>query len=130
LVPGTHASTFGGNPICCAAALAFIDVVEEEKLLPRAAEVGERLIRGLRSALNGVSWIKDVRGRGCLVGIELEGRSARPLLEALRQKRVLVTVSADNVMRLAPAFNIPWQALDDGILAIAEAVRAADKSPH
>jgi acetylornithine/N-succinyldiaminopimelate aminotransferase len=127
LIPGTHASTFGGNPICCAAALAFIDVVEEERLLQRATEVGERLIQGLRAATNGIGWVKDVRGRGCLIGVELEGRSARPFLEALRNQRVLATVSADNVMRLAPPFNIPWQALDDGIIAIFDAFKAADK---
>jgi acetylornithine/N-succinyldiaminopimelate aminotransferase len=124
LVPGTHASTFGGNPIVCAAALALIDVIDEERLLARATEVGERLMKGLRAQLSGIPWVKDVRGRGCLVGIELEARSARPFLEALRSQRVLVTVSADNVMRLAPAFNIPWQALDDGISAIADALKA------
>ncbi len=127
LIPGTHASTFGGNPIACAAALAVIAVVEEENLLARAQEVGERLIKGIRSRTAGISWIKDVRGRGCLIGVELENRSARPFLEALRAKKVLVTVSADNVMRLAPAFNIPWSALEDGIAAIADVFAAADK---
>jgi predicted acetylornithine/succinylornithine family transaminase len=123
LTPGTHASTFGGNPIACAAALAFIDVVEEEKLLDRATEVGERAIARLSAGLSSVPFLKEVRGRGCLIGIELSERPARPFLEALRAKNVLVTIAAENVMRLAPAYNIPMQDLDSGLDAIVEVMR-------
>lgn len=123
LVPGTHASTFGGNPIVCAAALAFIDVVEEEGLLARAAEVGERAMAALRQGLAGVGVVKEVRGRGCLFAVELNAKPARQLVDALRSKRVLATVAAENVLRLAPAYNIPFDVLDEGVAAIVAAIR-------
>lgn len=124
LTPGTHASTFGGNPIACAAALAYIDVVESEGLLDRAAEVGERSIAFLREQLHGVAHVNEVRGRGCLIGIDL-AMPARNLLATCRDQKVLITVSAENVIRLAPAFNIPWDALEFGLTVLANVVRNA-----
>lgn len=124
LVPGTHASTFGGNPIACAAALAFIEVVEDEKLLERSTQVGVRAIERLRKGLSGSTTLNEVRGRGCLIGIDLK-ISGRPLLQTARERGTLMTVSADNVLRLAPAYNIPFDVLDAGLDTVIEVVRAA-----
>lgn len=124
LVPGTHASTFGGNPVACAAALAFIEVVEDEKLLARSLEVGRRTIERLKKGLQNVAALNEVRGRGCLIGIDMK-MPVRPFLQGCRERKTLVTVSADNVLRLAPAYNIPFDVLDAGLEVVVEVVRAA-----
>ena len=119
LVLGSHASTFGGNPIACAAGLAFLRVVDEEGLVARSAAIGERTLATLRSELGGVPGIVDVRGRGCLIGIEL-ATPARAVLDRLRERRLLVSVVRDTVIRLAPPFNIPFEALDLGLATLVE----------
>src|SRR5262249_45913311 len=72
LIPGTHASTFGGNPIACAAALKFIEIVERDQLLQRCRETGEYIVQFLRERLSQAEKVNEVRGRGCLVGIDLK----------------------------------------------------------
>jgi acetylornithine aminotransferase len=119
LVLGSHASTFGGNPIACAAGLAFLRVVDEEGLVARSAAIGERVLATLRAELRGVSGIVDVRGRGCLIGIEL-ATPARAVLDRLRERRLLVSVVRETVIRLAPPFNIPFEALDLGLATLVE----------
>jgi predicted acetylornithine/succinylornithine family transaminase len=120
-VPGSHASTFGGNPIACAAALAYIRVVEEEGLLERCAAIGERVLGTLRAAFRDSPAVVDVRGRGCLIGVELT--SAEGVLERLRERGVLVSIVNDRVVRLAPPLNIPFDALDEGLAAIVAVLR-------
>jgi acetylornithine/N-succinyldiaminopimelate aminotransferase len=119
LVLGSHASTFGGNPIACAAGLAFLRVLDEEELIARSAAIGERTLATLRSELGGVPGIVDVRGRGCLIGIEL-ATPARAVLDRLRERRLLVSIVRDTVIRLAPPFNIPFEALDLGLATLVE----------
>jgi predicted acetylornithine/succinylornithine family transaminase len=114
LVPGTHASTFGGNPIACAAGLAFIALVDEEDLLTRCNEVGARAMARLRAGLAGAPILSEVRGRGSLIAVQLT-RPARDFLEVGRQRGLLFSIIADTVIRLAPPFNIPYDVLDEGI---------------
>jgi predicted acetylornithine/succinylornithine family transaminase len=121
LTPGTHASTFGGNPIACAAGLATIEVLEREGLVARSAAIGARILETLRAA--ELPHVTDVRGRGCLIGIEMDA-PALPWLEAMRQKSVLASVIAGRVIRLAPAFNIPWEVLDEGLATVIAVIRA------
>jgi acetylornithine/succinyldiaminopimelate/putrescine aminotransferase len=100
---GAHGSTFGGNPLSCAAALATIDIFEREELPARAARLGayarERL-RALRSPL-----IREVRGLGLLIGIELTKR-VQPYLEALIERGILALPAGPNVLRLLPPLVI------------------------
>jgi acetylornithine aminotransferase len=121
MTPGTHASTFGGNPIACAAGLATIRVLEEENLVERSARAGARMLERLHAALDGVPSVVDVRGRGCLIGIELAQPSG--VLDRLRARGVLASVIRDNVLRLAPPYTVPFDALDEGLEVVIDVVR-------
>jgi len=103
--PGTHGSTFGGNPLACAAALATLTAIEEEGLLKNAERTGAILLRGLRDALDGQPGVVEVRGQGLMIGVELE----RPCGDLVRQAMdagLLINVTMDNVIRLLPPLVI------------------------
>ncbi|MDR1063552.1 MAG: aspartate aminotransferase family protein [Azoarcus sp.] len=100
--PGSHGSTFGGNPLACAAALATLDVVEEAKLLDNAAKVGEEIRAGLAKALAGMAGVVEIRGRGLMIGIELD-RPCGELVERALDAGLLINVTAGSVIRLLPA---------------------------
>src|SRR5262245_28729744 len=70
--PGTHGSTFGGNPLACAAALATLEAIEEEDLMKNAQAVGDLILSGLREGLRGVAGIREIRGQGLMIGVELD----------------------------------------------------------
>ncbi len=99
--PGNHGSTFGGNPLACAAALATLDAIEDEKLLDNARVRGEAIRSGLRQALAGVLGVVDIRGEGLMIGIELD-RPCAELVAVARDAGVLINVTADTVIRLVP----------------------------
>ena len=99
--PGNHGSTFGGNPLACAAALATLDAIEDEKLLDNARVRGEAIRSGLRQALAGVHGVVDIRGEGLMIGIELD-RPCAELVAVARDAGVLINVTADTVIRLVP----------------------------
>ena len=99
--PGNHGSTFGGNPLACAAALATLDAIEDEKLLDNARVRGEAIRSGLRQALAGVHGVVDIRGEGLMIGVELD-RPCAELVAVARDAGVLINVTADTVIRLVP----------------------------
>ena len=99
--PGNHGSTFGGNPLACAAALATLDAIDGDGLMPRAESVGERIRGGFAAALDGVAGIRAIRGKGLMIGIELD-RACGPLVERARDAGVLINVTAERVIRLLP----------------------------
>lgn len=99
--PGSHGSTFGGNPLACAAALATLDAIEEDHLLDNARVRGEAIRSGLRAAFAGVHGVVDVRGEGLMIGIELD-RPCGELVAVARDAGVLINVTADTVIRLVP----------------------------
>jgi ornithine--oxo-acid transaminase len=98
--PGSHGSTYGGNPLGCAVARSALAVLEDEGLVRRSAELGEWLLHELRSQVRHPS-IREIRGRGLLVGIELDV-PARPHCEALQERGVLCKETHDFVIRFAP----------------------------
>ena len=115
--PGNHGSTFGGNPLACAAALATFDAIEEEGLLDSAARVGEAIRAGFRDALAGVDGVVDVRGMGLMIGIELDRPCGDLVREAL-DAGLLINVTAERVIRLLPPLVITdadARALVDGL---------------
>ena len=101
--PGSHGSTFGGNPLACAVARTALQVLEDEHLAERAAEHGAWLLDALRTVRH--PQIREVRGRGLMIGVELTG-PARPFCEALARRGLLCKETHDRVIRLAPPLVI------------------------
>ena len=101
LGPGSHGSTFGGTPFVASVALATLTTVLDEKIPDRAARMGKRLTDGLRTLAGKHSTIREVRGRGLLIGIEL-ARPAAPVVDACRDAGLLVLTAGEQVLRLAP----------------------------
>jgi acetylornithine/LysW-gamma-L-lysine aminotransferase len=117
---GSHGSTFGGNPVLCAASLAALDVLEEEKLPERAAQSGEYLMSRLKE--NPSAPVREVRGLGLIVGIELKEKVA-PYLADLAERGVLALAAGMTVIRLLPPLVITREQLDRVILALNEVLR-------
>lgn len=107
--PGDHGSTFGGNPLGCAVACAALEVLVEERLVERSAQLGAYLLKGLKAIDS--SMVREVRGRGLWVGIELD-RPARPVCEALKDRGVLCKETHDKVIRVAPPLTIRREEVD------------------
>ena len=99
--PGSHGSTFGGNPLACAAGLAVLDAMEGERLWERAARHGERLMAGFRQRLADQEGVTEIRGRGLMIGIELD-RPCAELVKRALESGLLINVTADSVVRLLP----------------------------
>ncbi|NCF67718.1 MAG: acetylornithine/succinylornithine family transaminase [Chloroflexi bacterium] len=120
LPPGVHGSTFGGNPLACAAALATLRVIEEESLIVRAADLGDYLLERLQAIESPL--VRDVRGLGLMIGIDLKVR-VMPLVKALAQRGVQVLTAGSTVMRLLPPLVISRQEADDVVAAITKVLR-------
>ena len=121
LVPGTHASTFGGNPLACAVACAVFDELLEGGVLDHAKAMGERLGEGLEAIAveAGPGRVREARGRGLLRGLALNAPPAS-LIEGCRERGVLVISAGDNVLRLAPPLVIREEEIDRGLAVIRE----------
>jgi len=100
--PGNHGSTFGGNPLACTAALTTIATIEKDGLMARADKLGTDLRQGFKEALAGVAGIVDIRGKGLMIGIELD-RPCGELVTRALDAGLLINVTADKVVRLLPA---------------------------
>jgi acetylornithine/N-succinyldiaminopimelate aminotransferase len=103
LQPGSHGSTFGGNPLATRAALAVLDVIERDGLLARASTLGERMLAGFRKNLGKAAGVKAVRGWGLLLGIELD-RDCGDLVKLALTEGLLINVTAGRVIRLLPPY--------------------------
>jgi acetylornithine aminotransferase len=99
--PGSHGSTFGGNPLACRAALETLAVIEDDGLMRNAVEMGKAIREGLSQRLSGVAGVKEVRGEGMMIGIELAQPCGEIVSRAL-EAGLLVNVTADTVVRLLP----------------------------
>ncbi|MFO0965299.1 MAG: aspartate aminotransferase family protein [Gemmataceae bacterium] len=113
LVPGTHAATFGGNPIACAAALATIETIEADNLLPRAVAIGEAFRARFERLRSRSTLIQDIRIRGTMVGLDLS-IDAAPIVDQCLKRRLLVNATHGHVLRLLPAMNLPDAELQRG----------------
>jgi predicted acetylornithine/succinylornithine family transaminase len=128
LVPGTHASTFGGNPLACAVACAVIDELLEGGVLDHAKAMGERLGDGLDAiaAEAGPRKVAETRGRGMLRGLALVGAPG-PIVDACRERGVLVISAGGNVLRMAPPLVITPEELDHGLGILREVLRTNEE---
>ena len=99
--PGNHGSTFGGNPVACAAALATIETIEQDKLCQRASQLGSQLLQTLSAKLADCDKVKEVRGSGLMIGIELTEPCADLVAQSI-DKGLLINVTAEKVIRLLP----------------------------
>ena len=121
LTPGSHASTFGGTPFVASVALATLATVIEEKIPERAARMGRHLVEGLRALAGSVPAIREVRGRGLLIGIELD-RPAGPVVERCREAGLLVLTAGERVLRLAPPLIVERPDCDRALAVLATAL--------
>ena len=118
---GTHGTTFGGNPVSCAAALATLDVIEEEDLCERARRLGDR-------AQGRLAEVAEVRGVGLMIGVQLDSAETAAAVQraCLDAGLIVLTCGPDeNVLRLIPALNIPETDLDLGLEILVTALRFA-----
>ena len=134
--PGAHASTFGGNPVSCAAALAVIDVIKREGLLNNAKRQGEFILRWLRDLKEEVPIIGDVRGKGLMIGVEIvkDKGSKRPGVEEAKRvmlncwKRGLAVIMAGvSTLRISPPLTITRELVETGMEILSEELRKEGK---
>ncbi|PLT30562.1 aspartate aminotransferase family protein [Peribacillus deserti] len=126
---GGHGSTFGGNPVSCAAALANIKVLQEENLIERSSKLGETIVARLKASLNGLRGVKEVRGIGLMIGIEFEASiapSAVPLIKqkALEHKLLIMNCGVyGQTIRLMLPLNIEEDVLEQGLSRLESAIK-------
>ncbi|MCO5185176.1 MAG: acetyl ornithine aminotransferase family protein [Anaerolineae bacterium] len=134
--PGTHASTYGGGPVACAAALATLDVIEEEDLLARADETGAYILDRLTAMQQRYYTMGDVRGRGLMIGVEfVKDRETKERYPEMRhtviqkafEKGVLMLPCGANTIRLTPALNIGRDLVDEGLDLFESALIEAER---
>jgi acetylornithine/N-succinyldiaminopimelate aminotransferase len=120
---GDHGTTFGGNPLACAAGLATIRAIEEENITEEAERKGKILCELLREALGEESGVKDIRGLGLMIGVEFDFET-KPLVAEMMKRGVLANATAGNVLRLVPPLVITEQQIKHLVQVIADSVNA------
>ena len=110
--PGNHGSTFGGNPLACAVALTVVNEIKTKNLADRVARVGERMLSTFRTRLGGLNIVKDVRGKGLMIGVELDVNCTELVAKAM-DKGLLINVTIDKVVRLLPPLIITDEEADE-----------------
>ncbi|WP_165065584.1 aspartate aminotransferase family protein [Paludisphaera rhizosphaerae] len=125
LKPGMHASTFGGNPIACRAGLATMETIEDEGLLERGTEIGERFRKHFEAFRREMpDKISDIRIQGVMIGLDLTFDATKIVSECLSQ-RLLINATHGHVVRLLPALTISDEQIDQGCAILADVLREA-----
>jgi 4-aminobutyrate aminotransferase len=136
-VPGSHASTFGGNPVCVAAALATLDVIEKEHLLANSAEVGNHMLKRMAGWASKYRVVGDVRGRGLMIGVEIVkdqktkeyGAELRDkIVEAAFERGILFLGCGPSTVRIAPPLVVTKDEADAAVDALEESIEIVSKS--
>ena len=125
LKPGTHASTFGGNPMACAGAIGAVETIEADGLLDNARRMGAYLLERLNALKAEFPFIREARGRGVMVGLELD-RPGAGVVKRCLERRVLINCTHDTVLRLLPSMALTREEADEGLAALREALAGED----
>jgi acetylornithine aminotransferase len=120
--PGSHGSTFGGNPLAARAALSVIEVLESDNLAARAKELGNRLLDGFKQGLSNINGIREIRGKGLMIGIELENDCAELAGLALEEK-LLINVTTGNIIRLLPPLVMSNEEADEIVSILSNVIK-------
>lgn len=123
LSPGTHGSTFGGNPFSCTVANTVLAVIEEEGLLEHAARMGERLRQNIESGIFAPERVVEIRGRGMMMGIEMDSPCTELVSIAL-ERGLLVNVTAERVIRMLPPLNLSEAEVDQVSERLCDSIKA------
>jgi acetylornithine/N-succinyldiaminopimelate aminotransferase len=125
--PGEHATTFGGGPLVCTAALAVLDVIEEEGLVENARKQGERLLAGLNDVVSTAGMPDPARGLGLLVGAPVGAGRSRAVIDGLMARGFLATEAGGGVIRATPPLTVDADSVDAFVNAFGDALAAAAK---
>jgi len=123
--PGSHGTTFGGGPLACRVALAFLETVERERLLPHVRRVGAYFRARLEKLAAGHSWVKEVRGQGLMLAMELTRPGKDIVLQAL-DRGLILNCTHDTVLRFLPPFIIQPRHVDAAVAILADVFARAD----
>lgn len=121
LQPGNHGTTFGGNPLACSAGIAVIETLQATDLIARVKQLGDKLLADFKNALAGNAKVVDIRGKGLMIGIELNTPCAE-LVQKGRDKGILINVTAMNTIRLLPTFILSDAEADELVTKVVELV--------
>lgn len=110
--PGDHGSTFGGNPLACAAAVATLNIIFDENLIDKSAKLGRYFINELQNIANRFDIIKEVRGLGLMVGVELEKELAKQLAQKFLKRRIVAGTAGEKVLRFLPPLVVEKEQID------------------
>jgi acetylornithine/N-succinyldiaminopimelate aminotransferase len=120
--PGNHGSTFGGNPLACTVALKVVELLETGNIYQRATAIGDIIMQGLAAELRGVDHVKEIRGCGCMIGIELSKPCKSLYTDALKQG-LIINVTAESVVRLLPPMIMTDQEAEQVVSILAPLIR-------
>lgn len=123
LQPGNHGTTFGGNPLAMRAGVETIRIIEQDGLLQNAAGVGAHLMQALHTNLDGLAGVKEIRGQGLMIGVELD-RPCGALVGRAADAGLLISVTADSVIRIVPALILSPSEADDIAARLGQLVAA------
>jgi acetylornithine/N-succinyldiaminopimelate aminotransferase len=121
--PGNHGSTFSGNPLVCRVGLTVMEILKRGKFEQRAASLGTRMLAGLKQQLAGIAAVREIRGQGLMLAVELD-RPCKEILHLALERGLLVNITADSVVRLLPPLILTDAEADQIVAGVADAVRA------
>ena len=119
--PGNHGSTFGGNPLSTSAALAVLQSIQEDDLVNRAEQLGTRMLDGFKTRLGDAEGVVSIRGRGLMLGIELD-RPCGELMQRALDRKLLINVTADTVVRLLPPLILTDAQADEIVTDVSQLI--------
>jgi len=122
LSPGTHGSTFGGNPLASRAALATLNAIESNHLIGQATLIGDAIVNGLKARLSDCQAVKEYRNKGLMIGIELD-RPCAEIVDIALEHRLLLNVTASSVVRLLPPLVLTEDETEYLVSTLADVIR-------